>query len=156
MLISLNQPTLHYSHKMFARQKYIGCQLRCGMLYQFNALYFPSTIFFYVYSEAQGPIYKSSKALFFSLDVVVVVVAKHQEVCSSSIPLCMYNLFIYTYICNIACLYRRHVVCMCDVFRIYVCMHKCLLVISVSFKPIYNQSERKALSFLIRTGCYFS
>ena len=57
---------------------------------------------------------------------------------------------LYTYICNI-CLYGKHVVC--DVCFVCICMHnKCLLVISVSFKPIYNQSERKALSFLITTG----
>ena len=55
---------------------------------------------------------------YFLLDVVVVV-AKHQEVYSSSVPLCMYNL-LYIHICNIASLYIRHVGCMCDVFRIYM------------------------------------
>ena len=48
----------------------------------------------------------------------------------------------------------RHV---CDVWISYTCIYahnKCLPVISVSFKPIYNQSECKALSFLICTGCF--
>ena len=57
----------------------------------------------YMYSERLRDPYISFTALFFFARCCFVVVAKHQEVCSSSILLrayihtfCMYNLFIYT------------------------------------------------------------
>ena len=112
VLISLNQPNNIIVIKSFLPDINIlddSCAVASYIsLKHYSSI--PKPLFFrcfikivYMYSERLRDPYISFTALFFFARCCFVVVAKHQEVCSSSILLrayihtfCMYNLFIYT------------------------------------------------------------
>ena len=132
----------------------VSCVVACYislMHYIFLPLYFS------MYTQRlRDPYIKALKHYFFRLMLLLLLLQSTKKF----VPLlflsaCIIFLYIHIYVILLA--YTEDMLYVCVMCFVYMYMHSQMPTSnSVSFKPIYNQSERKALSFLIRTGCYFS